>query len=508
MTKRESDNVDSTGEHSVSQIVVLVGAGVSIPIGIPAMRGIYSAFLNKTKSDITSAEKRTCEFLTKELGVEKDLEEFLLAANAVAEFESSSLAPFVEKAISARKTAGRLREYHDRLNTRIKDVLAVRTRILDFMSKTCFRFDRAKACDIFGGFVDAVSQKGCPIYSTNYDFALEHVAIERQIAIEDNFREQGQRQLWDRDIRFSTGNVLTLIKLHGSVTWYAADDGTVEKIYNDTSINPVGRDITRLVIFPTRFKDIYDQHFFALYSHFLSALSDAKVLVIIGHSLRDGYLRAGIIERFRKGDFQLIVIDPVFPDELPSELRAARLGSSGRVTHVPYKFEEFSDDLASIIINSTPSSLAQRCADIVHFRKSRSNKVAIKGNIGSLKAGEIKRFKANVDAYLLPHDRPAHIRVWLEAECVTPDGQKQSRVSHEFLEGGDKLVCTDLSGMIQEEIPLEIRVPDYAQWAKLAGKATLKVGLVRSSAKKPAQIRDHAAIATDERELAYRRGSL
>lgn len=488
-----------------SEVVFLVGAGVSIPTGIPAMQGMYRAFLNKAKSDITPNELKTCNFFTQKLSVAQDLEEFLLAANTIADLNHSSLASFVERSVSYKRGTILLRDYQTRLNKRIEEVVAVRKRILDFMSKTCFRFDRDKACEIFNNFVDAISKQGCPVYSTNYDFVLEHVARERRINVEDNFLQKGQRQLWNPNIHFPLGEALSLIKLHGSVTWYADEEGNVEKIYTDTDTNTVGKDVDRLVIFPTRFKDIYDQHFFALYCHFLSALSSARVLVIIGHSLRDEYLKAAILERYRKGKFQIVLVDPALPTGLPVELRPARVGTAGNVTYVPFKFEEFSDELAHLIINSSQSDLASGCARIVHHRKWKSNKIRIQGNIGGLKPGDTKSFKAIVDAYLLPNERPAYVRVWFATKYTTSEGQQNSKVSGHFLDEGKGLVGSGLTGMVQEEIPIRIKVPDYPEWIQHASKVKLHVALVQEWVKKPYQAKDHAIFTADERELTYTR---
>lgn len=394
-------------------------------------------------------------------------------------------------------------KYQRELNERIKDMSAVRKRILDFMSKTCFRFDRDKACNIFGNFVDAISQKGYPVYSTNYDAVLEHVAMERKIIIEDNFPIQGQRYLWNPNVHFPLGEALTLIKLHGSVTWYADEDGSVEKIYSDTNINPVGKDVERLVIFPTRFKDIYDRHFFALYYHFLFALSRAQVLIIIGHSLRDDYIRAAIIEKARNEEFQIVIVDSVFPNELPIEFRPARLGTTGKVTHVPFKFEEFSDELASLLLNSTPPELADACASIVRYRTSKSNKIQIRGNIGSLKTEDTKTFSVNIDAYLLSHEKPAYVRVWLSTEYNTPDKGIQHRVSSHFLNEGKTEVGSGLTGMVQEEIPIQVEIPKYSEWLKYGAKATLHVALMPKLINTPLQIKTSYILAQDKRELMY-----
>ena len=486
-------------------VVFLLGAGASVHLGIPAMHGMYKAFLNKSKSGIGDKEKKTCQLFTKELGVKEDLEEFLLAANVIVESKGSSLLKLVERAISHRRASNRVLDYRKRLASSVSDVVAVRRSILDFLSRMCFQFDRGKAIATLDGFVKAVAAQGCPIYTTNYDFSLEHVAQEKDVEIQDNFIRKGLRELWNPQMEFPIGNALTIVKLHGSVTWYVDKRGTIEKLYSNTDINSAGHDIERVLIFPTRFKDIYEQHFFALYSHFLAALSSARILIVIGHSLRDEYLRAGIIERFRKGGFQLVVIDPSFPKDLPDEMTPGRAGVSGQVTHVPYPFELFADEVASILGDTKPADIAAACAAVVHHKKARTDKVTIKGNVGILRPGQKKTFKARIDAYLEPNEKPARLRVWLGAKWVLPDGNKRDEVTRAFLEEGEIEIGKGLSGMVNTEVPLVVTVPEYPEWIKHAGKVRFCVGVLKRHVKKPVQASASSILAQDTRELSYTR---
>lgn len=494
-------NNSSTTDRGPPRIMFLVGAGISIPVGIPAMQGIYSDFLKKSKSDITDSELGTCRFLTETLKVEPDLEEFLLAANAICGFPDTALATFVEASVSTRLYGQRLEEYRSRAAERASEVDAVRTRILEYLARTCFEFERPKAEEIFGDFVEAISSAGYPIFSTNYDFALEHVAEEREIKVENNFRRQGRGQarrwVWDDSISFPTGEALTLIKLHGSVTWYQDDNGKIENISLDTNKNLAGRDVSRLLVFPTRFKDIYDQHFFALYSHFLSVLADAEVLIIAGHSLRDEYLRAGIIERHRKKGLQIVVIDPEFPKALPPELKPARTGGTGQIVHIPFPFEDIRDELTHLVKDCEPAEIAKRCSKIVRSIKLKSNKLAIRGDIRKLKAGDKKNFLARIEAKVLPKDKPARLRCWIQSAPNT-----QPRTTSEFLEVDKFMVERGASGLVKGDIPVEITVPEKRQWAN-DGKVVLMVGLIHGSVKRPGRLRKQAVIALDDREFSY-----
>ena len=103
------------------QVVFLIGAGVSVPIGIPAMQGIFKAFMNKAKSGITKEEVKICKLFINELGVKEDLEEFLLAANKIIEFNDTCLSNFVERVIYPRISDRRVK-YKEKLDGEIEGI--------------------------------------------------------------------------------------------------------------------------------------------------------------------------------------------------------------------------------------------------------------------------------------------------------------------------------------------------------------------------------------------------
>ena len=479
--------------------MVLLGAGVSVPLGIPAMRGIYSDFLRKGKSGITNSERHACKFFVETLGIQPDLEELLLALNLVKEFEQHGLAAYIEKAVSHHSFGTKIEKYRERKNRRMTSVLGLQTRVLEFLSQLCFRFDRDKAFEYLGDFVEAVAIAGCPVFTTNYDFALEHVAAEKGIRIEDNFLPRGLRRVWNPSVDFPLGNALTLIQVHGSVTWYADSDGTVEKIQAPTDMNPVGRDVKQLIIFPTRYKGVYDPHFFPLYAHFLTVLTNIDLLIIAGHSLRDDYLRAGIVHQLQKRKLPIIVLDPIFPEKLKFELERTTGRLDGAVTHVPCLFEEFADELAGFIRSSNPTDIPKRSLEIMRFRQRKSPAVVIRGNIRLLKASESKSFSVRVETNLRPQDKPAVLRVWLAALL---EGENLE-VCEEFLESPRISFGKDCVGIIKTDFPMKIMVPEHEAWSDCE-KVTLHVALIKDTVKEPGRIRAEGIIASAQRNLRYK----
>ena len=318
-------------------------------------------FLRTGKSGITASERHALKYFSRTLQIQPDLEEFLIASNMFLELDRLGFNAYLEKAVSHHSTGPKIEKYRERIQERKQKILALRRRALDYLFKLCFKFDRRVAVDIFGHFVQAAAEMGCPVFTTNYDFALEHVAAEKGIQIEDNFVREGLRRVWNPGVHFPAGNTLTLIQVHGSVTWYADGHGAVEKIRNPTDMNSVGANVEKKLIFPTRPKGVYDPHFFPLYSHFLTVLSDAELLLIAGHSLRDDYLRAGILHQLRKGVTKIVIIDPEYPKMLSSELNSTT-STPCPVTHIPLKFEKCADQLADLIRRFKPSEIPQHCA--------------------------------------------------------------------------------------------------------------------------------------------------
>ena len=486
---------------NADEVVLLFGAGASQSLGIPAMGGMFDEFVEYTRSR-SKNDLRVCKLFADTLGVPRDLEEFLLASNAAIEFPDRGLFALVGKMVSPR-AGEKLKGFKSRMRAEISEIEHARNSVLDFMSNKCFQFNRDLAVEQLTGLVRVVANKGYPIFTTNYDFSVEHVAEENAVDLNDNFKKRNRRFLWDPNISFSNASGLTLVKLHGSVTWYLDESKQIEKLDIPTSINKAGKRVERLVVFPTRFKDIYDQSFFALYSKFLSALSNAKCLIVVGHSLRDEYLRAAIIERYRKGDFKILVIDPIWPATLPGDLKPAKKGTSGSLTHVSQEFENFSDELAHVLEIARAESIPKECVSVVNKITRKNGKVGIRGRIYQLKVGTMT-IELSVDAYVKKEDRPVRLNAWLSGRAKNPDGTLAKRIFSRSLVESPKPIKFGLTGHYKEDTSIDIKVPRYSEWLAAGGKVKLTVALIRGARHvRPQKIELSQIIAQDERELRY-----
>lgn len=313
-----------------SDLMILSGAGASIPVGIPGMVGMADQF----RRDLPKgSDARKGYDLLREFGAGSDLEELLELANDISDFSDSELDEFVDSCVGrGQKKTARLRDYHRQRNLVIARVEAFREELLDWLKRACLDYNKEDAYHIYADLVATIADKGIPVFTTNYDGVWEHVANNQGIPVVDNFVEEDARQFWDESLEAYQAEGLRVVKLHGSVYWHASKDGRIEKLDPPSSVNSDGHPVERLVIVPTRFKDIYQRNYFPLYTNFLRTLGQARALVVLGHSLRDEYLSAAIRDRLREENFHLILVDPSI--EIQSDLVSGASKPKEQLVHV------------------------------------------------------------------------------------------------------------------------------------------------------------------------------
>lgn len=388
-------------------IALLTGAGASAKIGIPIMNRMVSQF--KDSLPTTGEVSEAYEFL-KNLKATSDLEDMLLTIQEIIAFQGSkthkAVNAFGKKRINSPDpvSAEGLKKVKRQLG-------AFNRRIRVWIARTCFSFNREIAGQIWGDLSITLDKKGVTVFTTNYDFALEDVALDRGIPIVDNFVSGAHnRMFWDDSLKGLEKDGLKVIKLHGSVNWYSTPQAEgVEKIDVEATQNREGLPLQRVAIFPTRFKDIYESHFFSLYRIFLNVLDRLDLLIIVGHSLRDEYISAAIRDNFRNPNFKVIFIGPSLPKF--GGLKDPDGKPRKRVAHLPYKFEDAYQILDYLLNLDEKRDIVSVCNDIVAAKKKDSKIIlsppprkieAGKQHLAKVKASFVAIPKVSVSATLLP----------------------------------------------------------------------------------------------------------
>lgn len=125
------------------------------------------------------------------------------------------------------------------------------------------------------------------IFTTNYDTAIEQYCRYEGIELIDGFQKTGPSLVWNPAEYYQkpdpSQKVITLFKLHGSLTW--------RKIGNEIfefgmSAKSMPGDIS--LIYPTETKEYpYEEPFKTAYKFLDRFLSTAEVAIVIGYSFRD-----------------------------------------------------------------------------------------------------------------------------------------------------------------------------------------------------------------------------
>ena len=443
--KDKGNNMSS--EQADARVVFLVGAGASVKFGIPHMAGMVQEYMTPGAASPSLIETLN-ELL--EVGVKSDLEEILLAIQTILELPTTPLYDSIFQAVEGpldREGSTAKQSFEER-QERIERLLE---HILGWISNTCLKFSRPSAMAVWGNLVKAISERGSTVFTTNYDFAIEVVARLRELTVVDNFTVKPgrpNRMFWDESLRSFDSDGLRIVKLHGSVNWYETEEGgEIERLDLAALTNQEGQDVSRVQIFPTRFKDIYDSHFFTLYKRFLRELDEADVLVVIGHSLRDDYIRAAIRERFRSPEFTLVYIGPSMPDLADFRLTEQQ---ARQIKHVGTKFEDISDSVAYVLEKYGAQQLGLILGKLVTAEKR--GEITLSDRLTFMDPGQEYEGTVTIQALAIP---PAMLR-----SEIVPDkaGTGPSQVLEVTDDDGEQPLVVE--GIEQITKQIRFRLPD------------------------------------------------
>ena len=181
--------------------------------------------------------------------------------------------------------------------------------------------DGKLASKIYKPLLNLLCRQGqaLPIYTTNYDWAFEHLAEanEADLYIEDGFMKTPTGERWARQA-FDTFQChpqkvnLVLFKLHGSTSWYK-EEAPPHSIRKFPRPAPELAGSRAALIYPTQVKTqaTQEEPFQTAHAYFRETMMHANLGIIIGFSFRDPAINETIRYALaNNSNLKLAVIEP------------------------------------------------------------------------------------------------------------------------------------------------------------------------------------------------------
>jgi hypothetical protein len=281
--------MNELSQHIVSApVVILTGAGASVHLGKPT----------------------TAEFVGRvyaELALERGHEEERIWVNVLRSCRERWASDAVDVEMILEQLSGQVKAL-DRLGAdyNLREGALSASRVYDYykgLERRILALVVEEYCDVratkakglyqplFTGLAAQLSLRTLPVFTLNYDVAVERATSQLNVRLVD-----GVRRAVPADNRWSAREfhgyaprddlAVVLFKLHGSTTWaWDRDDSLVELPFG------TGKDPGKLrhaVLYPyLTQKDLEKEPFKTGYAYLEACLARAEWLVIIGTSLRD-----------------------------------------------------------------------------------------------------------------------------------------------------------------------------------------------------------------------------
>ena len=307
-----------------SPVVLLTGAGASVPLAMPTMNDFLKSFPSRVTGNLEvqweNVVELTATYYEGELD-DIDIEQVLTYIEFCL-FSYSKLLTLwrntLERDEGFRPTVQELEEFRQLLCT-------LRTSILDEICTTYAAPDPTKtvACyvPLFKMLVETTGQSTTNVFTTNYDLTFETLASERpsDYEVSDGFRKvRSGEEVWKNDYvpKCQAEHSIILWKLHGSTSWKG--NWAKEELRKAAPSTYLQDGETTVMIYPTRTKadtqDLFARPFNQAYGSLGSLFMQVgavKILLVIGYGFGDDELRRDIDESLAAEDnAMLIVVDP------------------------------------------------------------------------------------------------------------------------------------------------------------------------------------------------------
>ncbi len=338
------------------EVAFLLGAGASVPAGVPDTIHFVTEFVESTPphaeqlATLIDSLRTWCDARGRLLDVEV-LYEVLRSLGGFEESYFVDQVPVESCALSRN------------------DAATVCHALEDFIHARAFVApDKAEYLHELRLFV--ARSRPLRIFSTNYDTAVELACSQQKLTWEDGFS-----LYWSPDVFEDRDADVHLVKLHGSVLWYRDDCGNYIR-------SPMGRRAADdqppllfsgacepLLIYPARksANDAPYSHNMQMLSRCLGTRESRVLLIVVGYSFRDDHLRTLLFDAARRNaSLRVVLVDPraagIYEDQLRHEPRDGENPSplDGRVVPLSRPLDaELLRDLRRDVVRSLETALQQ-----------------------------------------------------------------------------------------------------------------------------------------------------
>lgn len=312
------------------ELVVLLGAGASVEAGIPdsntMVRRVEEATSEGEWRDYRNLYRylRSSVFYADGLegitgsNVPFNIERLVNVLDELHKKERHTLYPFV---------GAWNPKLQDVAGARFERVRELRERIVSVLRGQWVALAESEAADYYRGLLRFQEEFGhaLRVFSLNYDLCVEkscgYGAVQRGFS----------RRVWDWRLFDEGPNEETrifLYKLHGSLDWSFAEDGTVS--YSDSPSKIAADDVA--LIFGTSYKLQYvDPFLFLAYQLRRWTLDAARLVVAIGYGFMDEHINGILGQALRQDDSRrlLAIVAPGADKEDTTEFIAKQLEARG-----------------------------------------------------------------------------------------------------------------------------------------------------------------------------------
>jgi len=263
-------------------MLLFTGAGASIELGIPGMRGMAEEF-HKELRNISLNDDIIGRF-------EKMLAEADYDMEGVIENIDN-----LERGLTSQSNLGFSTD-----DTLLNTTRAMRWEAEWFVQHLCERLRAIDAKTMWAPTLRQISNHDLCMATTNYDRSFELACAAWDVPFDDGFEVLSNIELagWKGLGEWSKGTP-RLLKIHGSTDWYRGDDGQVYKLrhpmplYGNLALLLTQTEadryqkMTSSLILPTREKRTTQPPYPDLITDFRTTARETEMAIFLGASLRD-----------------------------------------------------------------------------------------------------------------------------------------------------------------------------------------------------------------------------